>query len=349
MRLAHVRGPWACGLKNRVWARWSLIGPPLTNDDSEGFAFPQRMSNKPIDRLPPLELLLSFEASARHLSFTKAAAERFVTQSAMSRQMRALEDEIGRPLFLRKHRALALTADGQRLLAACTAAFATLRGSLREIRAPLQRELLSLTTTPGFAALWLIPRLTAFTRAHPGIDVRVDATLDNRNLAAEGFDLAVRYARIGAAGAGARTLFAEAMQPVCSPRLIGETGLALRRPADLAHHTLLHIALDGDAGGMPIEWEAWLTALGLADLRPAARLSFTTYAEAISAALAGQGVALGRRPLIDHLIASGQLITPFAEPIASARAYQLLVDPAARARPAVRAFEHWLFEQVGRG
>ncbi|WP_077037084.1 transcriptional regulator GcvA [Pelomonas sp. KK5] len=303
-------------------------------------------SSKPIDRLPPLELVVSFEAAARHLSFTKAAEERFVTQSAMSRQMRALEEELGVALFERRHRALVLTPDGQRLLAACTTALGSLRGAMRDIRAPHQREVLSLTTTPGFASLWLIPRLTGFTRAHPGIDVRLDATLDNRNLAAQGFDLAVRYAKLGALG-GARKLFDEAMLPVCSPRLVSETALPLREPADLAHHTLLHLAMDDDAaGGMPAEWEPWLSAWGLADLRPAARLSFTSYSEAIAAALAAQGVALGRRPLVDALLASGQLVTPFDGDVASARAYQLIVDPASRLRPAVQAFEQWLIEEA---
>ena len=303
-------------------------------------------SSKPLDRLPPLDLLASFEAAARHLSFTRAAAERFVTQSAMSRQMRALEDELGVALFTRKHRALVLTADGQRLLAACTTALGGLRVAMRDIREPHRREVLSLTTTPGFASLWLIPRLTAFTRAHAGIDVRLDATLDNRNLAANGFDLAVRYAKVGSLP-GAVKLFDEAMQPVCSPRLVSELSLALRKPADLARHTLLHLAMDSDADGMPTEWEPWLTAWGLADLRPASRLSFTSYAEAIAAAVAGQGVALGRRPLVDGLLTGGQLVTPFDGNIASARAYQLIVDPASRARPAVRAFELWLLGQAG--
>src|SRR5437868_3528708 len=176
---------------------------------------------KPFDKLPPLDLVLSFETAARHLSFTKAAAERFVTQSAMSRQMRALEDELGVALFTRQHRALMLTADGQRLLAACTTALATLRGAVKDIRAPNRREVLALTTTPGFAALWLIPRLTAFTRAHPGIDVRLDATFERRNLSADGFDLAIRYVPTGGAG---RALFDEAMQPVCSPRLLRRGG-----------------------------------------------------------------------------------------------------------------------------
>ncbi|MDM4764607.1 transcriptional regulator GcvA [Pelomonas sp. SE-A7] len=302
------------------------------------------MQNKPLDRLPPLDLLLSFEAAARHLSFTKAATERFVTQSAVSRQMRALEEELGLTLFTRKHRALVLTAEGQRLLASCTSALSTLRGTVRELRTPQQREMLALTTTPGFASLWLIPRLTAFTRAHPGIDVRMDATLDNRNLAAEGFDLAIRYLPIGRSGG--QRLFEEAMVPVCSPRLTAELEQPLRQPSDLARHTLLHLAMDSDVSGIPGEWEPWLQAWGLVDLRPAAKLSFTSYAEAIAAAVAGQGVAIGRRPLVDALLANGQLVTPFDAQVASPRAYQLMVDLASRSRPAVRAFEQWLLEQA---
>jgi LysR family glycine cleavage system transcriptional activator len=304
------------------------------------------MQSKPPDRLPPLDLLASFEAAARHLSFTRAAGERFVTQSAMSRQMRALEDDLGVALFTRQHRALTLTPDGQRLFAACTGALGTLRGAVREIRAPNRREVLSLTTTPGFAALWLIPRLTGFTRAHPGIDVRLDATLENRNLAAEGFDLAIRYAKVGSANGV--PLFEESMLPVCSPRLLAEVALPLRQPADLAHHTLLHIAMDNDGGGLPVEWEAWFTGWGLADLEPAARLSFTSYAEAIAAAVAGQGVALGRRPLVDALLASGQLVAPFEGQLASPRAYQLIIDTAARSRPAVRALEQWLLAEAAK-
>lgn len=317
----------------------------LTNDDLEPHAFPQRMQNKPVDRLPPLNLLASFEAAARHLSFTRAAAERFVTQSAMSRQMRALEEELGVALFSRQHRALALTADGQRLLTACTAALGTLRGAVRDIRAPNRREVLALTTTPGFAALWLIPRLTAFTRAHPGIDVRLDATLENRTLGDDGFDLAIRYAKVAGAGTGVQ-LFNESMLPVCSPRLAAELALPLKRPADLAGHTLLHIVMDSDVGGLPMEWQAWFGSWGLAELQPAALLSFTSYAEAIAAAVAGQGVALGRRPLVDALLAGGQLLSPFEGELASPRAYQLMVAPAARARPAVRAFEQWLLAQA---
>ena len=298
---------------------------------------------KRTDRLPPLDLLASFEAAARHLSFTRAGAERFVTQSAMSRQIRALEDELGVALFRRRHRALALTDAGVRLHATCEAVLAQLRATVRDIRAPAQREVLSLTTTPGFASLWLIPRLPAFTRAHPGIDVRLDATFERRNLSADGFDLAIRYVPTGGAG---RALFDEAMQPVCSPRLLRRGGPPLETPADLRFHTLLQVTSGG--GGMPLEWAPWLQAVGLADLQPASTLTFSAYAETIAAALAGQGVAIGRRPLVDALLKSRQLVTPFKDIASSTRTYTLVIEPAARARPAVRALEQWLIDEAAR-
>lgn len=295
-------------------------------------------------RLPPLDLLLAFEASARLGSFTRAAAERFVTQSAMSRQIRALEDQLGVPLFERRHRALALTADGERLFATCGAVLAQLRATLAEIRAPRRREVVSLTTTPGLAALWLIPRLTRFTRTHPGLDVRLDTSFEQRRLASEGFDIAIRHRVIGP-GEGV-PLFAESMQPVCSPALL-KTGPALARPADLARHTLLQMEL-GPPGAAWVEWTPWLVAVGLPDLQPASWLSFSTYDAVVAAALAGQGVALGRRPLVDALLARGDLVTPFADQAASPRGYYVIVETSARARTAVRALAQWLLEEAGR-
>lgn len=299
------------------------------------------MQVKPPDRLPPLDLLASFEAAARHLSFTNAAAERFVTQSAMSRQMRALEDDLGTALFRRQHRALTLTEPGARLFAVCSAVLAQLRGTMRELRAPSQREVLALTTTPGLASFWLIPRLPAFTRAHPGIDVRLDASFELRQLAAEGFDLAIRYAR--PEKVTGQRLFGESVLPVCSPRLLRR--LPLARPDDLARHTLLQLE-PSVTGGMPIEWEPWLQAIGLPALEPASRLSLSGYNEVVAAAVAGQGVALGRRPLVDELLREGRLVAPLPKTLVTPRSYILVVDPAARMRPAVRALEAWLLAQA---
>lgn len=295
-------------------------------------------------RLPPLELLTAFEAAARHLSFTKAASERFLTQSAISRQIKALEDDLGVALFRRKHRALALTDDGARLHDAVRAAMKELRTEVARIRAPQRREVIALTTTPGLASLWLIPRLTDFMREHPAIDVRLDTSLERRDLTAEGFDLAIRYARVG--NTAGPQLFREVTLPVCSPLLARDRTRPLKTPADLHRHTLLQIAVPPGAG-VPLEWQPWLQAVGQSDLEPAAMLTFTNYDSAIAAALAGQGVALGRRPLIDALLRSRKLVAPFkGDAIASERAYFLVLAPGARSRPAVRALEEWLLAQA---
>ncbi len=295
-------------------------------------------------RLPPLDLLVSFEAVARRGSITLGAAERFITQSAMSRQVQALEQELGTPLFVRRHRALVLTDAGQRLFVTAGSVLAQLRETVALIRAPRARELLAVTTTPSFAALWLIPRLPAFTRDHPGIDVRLDASYERRDLRRDGFDLAVRYGAI-AAGAGER-LFGEAIVPVCSPGLVDGAEAPLRRPADLAAQTLLQVMPD-QPGGIPVEWESWLQALGLPQVQPRSTLTFNNYNEAIAAAVAGQGVALGRRPLIDALIGRGELVVPFGQATATERGYFVVVEAAARRRPPVQALEAWLREQAG--
>jgi LysR family transcriptional regulator, glycine cleavage system transcriptional activator len=328
-------------VKGPEWLQYCTATLLRSNDHLEHLAFPASMQ-KPVDRLPPLDLLAAFEASARHLSFTKAAAERFVTQSAMSRQMRALEEDLGCALFRRQHRALALTEAGARLLTSCTTVLALLRATVRELRAPARREVLALTTTPGLAAFWLIPRLPSFTRAHPGIDVRLDASFETRALAAEGFDMAIRYARAGAVQ-GDR-LFDESALPVCSPALLRRTRLAL--PEDLARHTLLQLNPGVGGSSTLLEWEPWLQAAGVPGLEPVARLSFSSYNDVITAALAGQGVAMGRRPVIDELLRRRRLVAPFERDLQTQRTYVLVVDPAAATRPAVQALQAWLLDQA---
>lgn len=296
------------------------------------------------DRLPPLDLLAAFDAVARLGSITQAAQERFLTQSAVSRQIKALEEHLGVELLRRRHRAVELTDAGQRLAVAVRSALGLVRSTLAEIRTPLRREVISLTTTPGLASLWLIPRLTGFTAAHPGVDVRIDATLEMRDMARDGFDLAIRYAPVGSV-AGGKPLFEEVLQPACTPALARSRKLPLRVPADLARHTLLQVA--GPLGsGMPMEWQSWLQAAGVPDLEPAALLTFSNYDTAVAAALAGQGVVLGRRPLIDDLLARGELVTPFSGGLAKGRGYAVVAEPVAGRRPAVRALHDWLLGQA---
>jgi len=296
------------------------------------------MRNDP-ERLPPLDLLLTFEAAARQLSFTRAAGERFVTQSAVSRQIRALEDDLGVALFARQHRALALTPAGEKLMLACQAMLAQMRRTVGQIRTPSAREVLALSTTPSFASLWLIPRLRSFTQDHPGVDVRLDASYDVRDLRADGLDLAVRYQR--ATSTDGERLFGESMLPVCAPALVRDRRSPLKSPADLHAHTLLQMGQLGGAG-MPLEWESWLQSQGLPDLQPRTTLTFTSYNEVVAAAIEGQGVALGRRPLIDALLRQKKLVAPFGAARQTAKAYFVVTDPAAVARPSVRALLNWL-------
>jgi len=293
-------------------------------------------------RLPPLDLLLAFDAAARHLSFTKAAAERFLTQSAISRQVKALENDLGVPLFHRRHRALDLTDDGRRLADAVRDSLAGLRKAMVRIRSPQRREVLSLTTTPGLASLWLIPRLADLVKVQPGIDVRIDATMQHRDLATDGFDLAIRY--LGTKAAVGRPLFAETMQLVCAPKLLRDKSRPILTLQDLRFHTLLQV--EAPRAGYPLEWDLWMRAVGIAGLEPANEIMFTNYDAAIAAAVDGQGMALGRRPLIDALLARGALVAPLGDEIATMRGYYLVIEPSAARRPAVRALEAWLIEQA---
>jgi LysR family glycine cleavage system transcriptional activator len=299
--------------------------------------------SKAADRLPPLDLLAAFEAVARHLSFTNAAAERFITQSAMSRQIRNLEERLGTTLFERKARGLALTDDGRRLQIACAEMLAAVRATIGDIRTKPKRPLVAITTTPGFALMWLVPNLQGFTRQHPDVNVRIDSNLLLQDLKSGPFDLAVRYGRADAPLGS--LLFAETVIPVCSPELASDRKRPLKRTRDLEAHTLLQVDVPLRSS-VALEWECWFAASGIKALRPAASLSFSNYDQAIRAGVSGQGVALGRIQLIEDLLRQGQLIAPFGQPVVSPRAHYVSIRKESAAKPEVIHFERWLREQV---
>jgi DNA-binding transcriptional LysR family regulator len=291
-------------------------------------------------RLPPLDLLVGFEAAARHLSFTKAGEELFLTQSAVSRQIKELEEQLGVALFQRRHRALSLTEAGQQFYASAAQVLATMRSATEQLRAQSgRRRPLSVTTTHSFAALWLIPRLAGFTRDHPGVDVRITAETKVQDLERDGLDLALRHGPSSLAGPNAVRLFGEKVFPVCSPKLLKKK--PLEKPADLRHHILLHY--DDPDGRHPwLHWKTWLEVERIADLRPAGTLSFSGFEQIIPAALAGHGVALGRSPLVKDLLDSGELVAPFKSTADPARSYFAIVAKSAEGRPEVTAFVEWL-------
>src|SRR5258706_2741541 len=187
--------------------------------------------------IPSLDLLQGFEAAARHLSFTKAGEELFLTQSAVSRQIKELEDQLGVPLFHRRHRALTLTDAGQQFYAAAAQVMTTMRTATSRLKAGSGRRPLSVTTTASFAALWLIPRLAGFTPTHPDVDVRITARTPLHNLERDGLDLAIRHGSASRGGPNAVRLFRERVFPVCSPNLLKKN--PLRQPADLENQFLL--------------------------------------------------------------------------------------------------------------
>ena len=213
--------------------------------------------------MPSLDLLQGFEAAARHLSFTKAGEELFLTQSAVSRQIKELEDQLGVPLFHRRHRALALTDAGQQFYAAAAQVLTTMRTATSRLKAQSGRRPLSVTTTNSFAALWLIPRLAGFTRTHPGVDVRITADTRVQDLDRDGLDVAIRHGPPSLAGPHAVRLFGERVLPVCSPKLLRKN--PLREPADLKNHCLL-VYDDPDARHPWLHWKTWLEVAGIPDL-----------------------------------------------------------------------------------
>jgi LysR family transcriptional regulator, glycine cleavage system transcriptional activator len=296
--------------------------------------------------MPSLDLLEGFEAAARHLSFTKAGEELYLTQSAVSRQIKELEEQLGVPLFERRHRSLALTEAGQQFYAAAAQVLTTMRGATERLRAAGGRKRpLSVTTTHSFAALWLIPRLAGFTTTHPGIDVRITADTRVQDLARDGLDLAIRHGPASLAGPNAVRLFGERVFPVCSPKLLRKN--PLREPADLKNHCLLQYD-DPEVRHPWLHWKTWLEVAGIPALRPAATLSFSGYEQIIPAALAGHGVALGRTPLVRDLMAAKDLVAPFTRTADPARAYFVITSPAAAGRPEVTGFVEWLKEEAAK-
>ena len=294
--------------------------------------------------LPHLAFFRGFEAAARTLSFTKAGEELFITQSAVSRQIKTLEDNLGLKLFERRPRSLTLTEDGQALYRIATDVLDRLQSATDQLRAETRARQLSITTTTGFASLWLIPRLSRFTALHPDIDVRISATTDTLNLERSLIDLAIRYCKPETAPEGAVRLFGDEMIPVCSRALLRDKTRPLKRPQDLAHHTLLHFDYAG-AETMYMDWGTWLTALGIAELKSAGALHFSQYEQMIQAAISGQGVALGRQALVSDLIESRALVAPFKQTLVGSRAYFIIESRLSAGKPQVREFAQWLLAE----
>ena len=284
--------------------------------------------------------LSGFEAAARQLSFTRAAFELNLTQSAISRQIAGLEEAIGTSLFVRHNRRLALTPAGEKLAYSVRTVLRELEQALEQIKPSIAQNQVTISTTVSFASLWLVPRLADFRQQFPGIDVRISADDAIVDLRRQDIDLAIRFARPEVAPAGALALFGEWVMPVCAPALTRRPVAPLRRPEDLRDHVLLHF--DNIQIAPWLDWRQWCSSNGLDKLKPAGNLSFSHYDQLINAAIAGEGVALGRLPLIERSMKNRKLVAPFKGRAAIARKYYLLRNDSSGARGAADAFVAWL-------
>jgi LysR family transcriptional regulator, glycine cleavage system transcriptional activator len=288
-------------------------------------------------RLPSLNGLRAFEAAARHLSFTLAATELNVTQTAISHQIRRLEEELGIRLFVRQNRALALTPEARDYLPGVRAAFNDLRLATDRLLRKDDDKVLTVSTLASLAAKWLLPRLTDFQEAHPGIDVRITTSTSLVDFQRDNVDAAIRYGRGQWPGLRADWLMADELFPVCSPGLV-RGDKPLRCPEDLKDHMLLHTS-----NANSDDWRLWLTAAGLpTDIAKQPGITFDMIFMTIQAAIDGIGVAMGRTSYVQDDIAKGRLVVPFRIALPADAGFYLVSPDGRREGAKLAAFRQWL-------
>jgi LysR family glycine cleavage system transcriptional activator len=289
-------------------------------------------------RLPPLNALKAFEAAARQLSFTRAAEELFVTQAAVSHQIKALEEHLGIKLFMRKNRSLLLTEEGQGYFYDIKDIFSQLLEATEKLLAKGAKGALSVSLPPTFAIQWLVPRLNQFSDLHPEIDVRIKAVDQEESSLTDDVDVAIYYGRGNWSNVSADKLHTEYMIPVCSPMLISEAK-PLNTLRDLHHHTLLH--------DMTREtWKDWMKSAGIKGLNVNHGPIFSHSSMVLQAAIHGQGVALGHSVLAKPEIDSGRLICPFNEVLVSKNAYYVVCRESQAELGKISAFRNWMLSMV---
>ncbi|TPH12539.1 transcriptional regulator GcvA [Litorilituus lipolyticus] len=295
------------------------------------------------NRLPPLNALRAFEASARQLSFTRAAEELFVTQAAISHQIKSLEEHLGIKLFMRKNRALLLTDEGQSYFLDIKDIFNSINEATERLLARGAKGAITVSSQASFAIQWLVPRLTAFNALHPEIDVRIKAVDQAENSLTEDVDVAIYYGRGSWPNIHADKLHTEYLIPVCSPLLMQENSVngkpALLSLDDLAHHTLLHDTSRKD-------WKRWFKQVGVKGVNVNHGPIFSHSAMVVQAALHGQGVALAYSVLAKPDIDSGRLVCPFNDVLVSKNAYFIVCRENQKELGKIEAFREWMLDMV---
>jgi LysR family glycine cleavage system transcriptional activator len=289
-------------------------------------------------RLPPLNSLKAFEAAARHESFTRAAEELCVTQGAVSQQVKALEAGLGIKLFNRERQRLIITEAGRDYLTVVRDALDRIAVGTERLLQRQSAGVLTVSTSPDFAAKWLVHRLGNFAEAHPEIDLRVSATLHHVDFAREEVDLAVRHGDGNWPGLDPVQLSAEQSFAICSPKLLSGRR-KLRRPADLLKFPLLHLDNRED-------WKRWLRAAGVDDAEVTHGPVLNRVSMVIDAAINGQGVALARTTLAAWDLINGRLVRPFPDALPLSKTYWILCPKATSNLPKIVTFRNWLLAEA---
>jgi LysR family glycine cleavage system transcriptional activator len=307
-------------------------------------------------RFPPLNALRAFEAAARHLSFKNAAKELHVTPGAVSHQVKLLEEHLRVPLFRRLTRALELTAEGHSMLPKVREGLDALQAAVERVRSREEMSALTIVAPPNFAARWLVPRLSGFTKAHPNIEMHIasrQSMVDGRENGSVNVpddmrpDNAIVMIRFGSGhypGAHVDEVFSAVYVPVCSPKLLkGEH--ALKKPEDLRYHTLLHDDTVIEEGARP-SWNDWLQSVGVTDIDATRGPHFSDAALALDAAIEGMGVTLAIKSLLASEIEAKRLVVPFDISAPTGYAYYLVTPEASAENRAVSSFRTWLLEEA---
>ena len=289
-------------------------------------------------RLPPLNALKAFEAAARHESFTRAAEELCVTQGAVSHQVKALEAQLGIKLFNRERQRLIITEAGREYLNVLRDSFDRIAVGTERLIQRQSSGVLTVSTSPDFAAKWLVNRLGRFAEAHPGIDLRVSATLHHIDFAREDVDLAVRHGDGSWAGLDVARLSTEQLFAVCSPKLL-RGRQRISKPADVLKFPLLHLDDRKD-------WARWLEAAGVANAELAHGPVLNRASMIIDAAVDGQGIALARTTLAAWDLINGRLVRPLAETLRLSKTYWIVCPKATAALPKIKTFREWLLAEA---
>jgi LysR family glycine cleavage system transcriptional activator len=291
-------------------------------------------------RAMSLDAIRGFGSAARHLSFTAAAEVLCITQSAVSKQVKSLEDALGAALFLRGGKGLSLTPEGRQLFEAARAALAQLASAVDSLLA-VDRVSVAVTTTPSFAALWLAPKLAQFQQLEPAIDVRVDASEARVNLEREGMDMAVRLSPWPSGSEGPPPLLQEQALLVAAPAVAARI-----KTADGILRTPLLVYYDPATRFPWMSWPAWYERLGLKQSAQQPCLYFSQYEHVVTAALQGAGIAIGRTPLVLPLLRSGQLEVVLPGETVAGLGYRIVISAHSAERPAVQKFRAWLEREL---